>query len=182
MVTSSNGVGVFEDAVARLDGAAKFAEIDPEALLELKRPKAILEVSIPVRRDDGSLDVFVGYRVRYNDSRGPAKGGIRYHPNVSISEVKALALWMTLKCAVVGIPFGGAKGGIIVDPKSLSHLELERLSRGYVQQVADFIGPDTDIPAPDVYTRQTTKHIFPRQRCVSSFSESPFSIPHPVTV
>lgn len=152
MVTSSNGVGVFEDAVARLDGAAKFAEIDPEALLELKRPKAILEVSIPVRRDDGSLDVFVGYRVRYNDSRGPAKGGIRYHPNVSISEVKALALWMTLKCAVVGIPFGGAKGGVIVDPKSLSHLELERLSRGYVQQVADFIGPDTDIPAPDVYT------------------------------
>jgi len=102
--------------------------------------------------DDGSLKVFTGYRVRHDDTRGPTKGGIRYHPKVDIGEVKALAFWMTCKCAVVGIPYGGAKGGVIVNPKELSRLELERLSRGFIQQIADFIGPETDIPAPDVYT------------------------------
>jgi len=104
--------------------------------------------------DDGSLKVFTGYRVRHDDTRGPTKGGIRYHPNVSLDEVKALAFWMTFKCAVVGVPFGGAKGGIIVDPKSLSRLEVERLSRAYVEQIVTFIGPDKDIPAPDVYTNE----------------------------
>jgi glutamate dehydrogenase (NADP+) len=102
--------------------------------------------------DDESLRVFEGYRVRHDDTRGPTKGGIRYHPAVDLSEVKALAFWMTCKCAVVGIPYGGAKGGIVVDPKQLSKLELERLSRGFIQRIADFIGPDIDIPAPDVYT------------------------------
>ena len=115
-------------------------------------PKAVLQVSIPVRMDDGSLRVFKGYRVRHNNHRGPTKGGIRYHPNVSLDEVKALAFWMTCKCAVVGIPYGGAKGGIIVDPRELSHMELERLSRGFIEEAANFIGPDVDIPAPDVYT------------------------------
>ncbi len=130
------------------------ANLDPEALERLKHPKLVVEVAIPVRMDDGSLRIFDGYRVRHDDTRGPGKGGIRFHPRVDVSEVKALALWMTCKCAVVGIPFGGAKGGVCVDPKTLSRLELERLSRGFIQQVAEFIGPDTDVPAPDVYTNE----------------------------
>ncbi len=143
---------IFADAIKRLDTAFEHAAIDAEALERLKHPKAILQVSIPVRMDDGSLRIFEGYRVRHDDTRGPTKGGIRYHPDVDLDEVKALALWMTCKCAVVGIPYGGGKGGVIVNPKELSRLELERLSRGFVRQIADFIGPDTDIPAPDVYT------------------------------
>jgi glutamate dehydrogenase (NADP+) len=143
---------VFEDALKRLDTAVAHADIDEEAVERLKHPRAVLEVSIPVRMDDGSLDVFTGYRVRHDDTRGPTKGGIRFHPDVSLGEVKALAFWMTFKCAVVGLPFGGGKGGVIVNPKELSPMELERLSRGFIQQIADFIGPETDIPAPDVYT------------------------------
>eukprot|EP00913_Durusdinium_trenchii_P005618 g5236.t1 len=143
---------VFIGAIKRLDRAAQFADIDDEALMRLKSPRAVLEVSIPVRMDDGSLEVFRAYRVRHDDTRGPTKGGIRFHPKVHVGEVKALALWMTCKCAVVGIPFGGGKGGIIVDPKALSPLELQRLSRGFIEEIADFIGPETDIPAPDVYT------------------------------
>src|SRR5688572_2912015 len=143
---------VFADAVQKLERAAVHADIDPEVLERLKHPKAALEVSIPVRMDNGLLKMFKGHRVRHDDTRGPTKGGIRYHPAVTASEVKALALWMTLKCAVVGIPFGGGKGGVAVDPKQLSRLELERLSRGFIQQLGDFIGPETDIPAPDVYT------------------------------
>jgi glutamate dehydrogenase (NADP+) len=143
---------LFSQALSRLDKAAAFANTDPEAVEKLKHPKACLEVSIPVRMDDGSLRIFTGYRVHHNDMRGPTKGGIRFHPDVSLDEVKSLAFWMTIKCAVVGIPYGGGKGGVIVDPKELSRLELERLSRGYIEQIAGFIGPDTDIPAPDVYT------------------------------
>jgi glutamate dehydrogenase (NADP+) len=143
---------MFAGALKRLDKAAGLADIDEEALLRLQAPKSVLEVSIPVRMDDGSLRVFHGYRVRYDDTRGPTKGGIRFHPNVNLGEVKALALWMTCKCAVVGIPFGGGKGGVIVDPKHLSRLELERLSRGFIERISDFIGPETDVPAPDVYT------------------------------
>ena len=104
--------------------------------------------------DDGNLRTFAGYRVRYDDTRGPTKGGIRFHPKVNIDEVQSLAFWMTFKCAALGIPFGGAKGGVTVDPKALSLHELERLSRGYVDAIADFIGPDVDIPAPDVYTNE----------------------------
>lgn len=151
-MSSSNAGQVFSDAVKRLDRAFRYARIDEEALEKLKHPKSILQVSIPLRMDDGSLRIFEGYRVRHDDTRGPTKGGIRYHPHVCLDEVKALAFWMTCKCAVVGIPYGGAKGGITLNPKQLSRLELERLSRGFVRQVAEFIGPDTDIPAPDVYT------------------------------
>ncbi len=143
---------LFQQALQRLDRAVSLARIDPDTLERLRHPHAALEVTIPVRMDDGSLRVFTGYRVRHDTTRGPGKGGIRYHPGVSLEEVKALAFWMTCKCAVVNIPYGGAKGGVIVDPKSLSRLELERLSRGFIQQIADFIGPETDIPAPDVYT------------------------------
>jgi len=143
---------LFDEALGRLDSASKFANIDEEALEKLRHPKAILEVSIPIRMDDGSQRIFTGYRVRHDNTRGPTKGGIRYHPEVSLDEVKALAFWMTCKCAVMGIPFGGAKGGVSVNPKELSPMEIERLSRGFVEEIADFIGPETDIPAPDVYT------------------------------
>jgi glutamate dehydrogenase (NADP+) len=143
---------VFDDAIRRLDTALHYAEIDPEVVERLKHPKQALEVSIPVRMDDGGLKIFRGYRVRHDDTRGPTKGGMRYHPDVNLSEVKALAFWMTFKCAVAGLPYGGAKGGVTVNPKELSRLELERLTRGLIEQIADFIGPDTDVPAPDMYT------------------------------
>lgn len=144
--------GLFADAVARLDSAAEHADIDPEAIERLKHPKAIHVVSIPMRMDDGALRIFTGYRVQHNDSLGPTKGGLRFHPAVELEELKALSFWMTCKCAVAGLPFGGAKGGIEVNPKELSPLELERLSRRFIEEIADFIGPETDIPAPDVYT------------------------------
>ena len=143
---------LFEDALSRLDRAFEYARIDPEALERLRHPRLVIQVSVPVRRDDGSLGIYQGYRVRHSDARGPAKGGIRFHPNVTLDEVKALAFWMTCKCAVVNIPFGGGKGGVAVNPKELSRLEIERLSRGFITEIADFIGPDTDVPAPDVYT------------------------------
>ncbi len=118
----------------------------------LNFPKRIIEVSIPVKMDSGDLQVFTGYRIQHNDIRGPFKGGIRYHPKVNLDEINAMAFTMTIKCAVANIPYGGAKGGITVDPKKLSQEELERLTRGYTRAIADFIGPDKDIPAPDVYT------------------------------
>lgn len=145
---------IFHEAIKRLDKVFQYIKIDAEILERLKHPKASLEVSLPIRLDNGILRNFTGYRVRYDDSRGPTKGGIRFHPNVSADEVKALAFWMTCKCAVVGIPYGGAKGGVIVNPKELSKMELERLSRSYIAGIADFIGPETDIPAPDVYTNE----------------------------
>lgn len=143
---------LFQDALKNLDDAFTYAEIHPEALERLRHPRTSIEVSIPVRMDSGEIRVFTGYRVRHDDTRGPGKGGIRFHPKVNIAEVKALAFWMTCKCAVMSLPFGGAKGGIEVDPKELSKLELERLSRRFIQRIADFIGPDVDVPAPDVYT------------------------------
>jgi len=146
------GIDVFEDAVSRLAEIGEDVGIDPQVVAALSQPEALLTASVPVRMDDGSTRYFTAYRCRYDDTRGPAKGGIRYHPDVTREEVQALALWMTLKCAVVDIPYGGGKGGVIVDPKSLSPMELERLSRGYMRAMADFVGPDTDIPAPDVYT------------------------------
>jgi len=149
---STQDTNIFEDAIRRLDRAFQYAEIDQEAVERLKHPKQILEVSIPVRMDDGSLRVFTGFRVRHDDTRGPTKGGIRYHPAVNLAEVKALAFWMTFKCAVAGLPYGGGKGGVIVNPKELSRMELERLTRSFIEQIADFIGPETDVPAPDVYT------------------------------
>jgi len=128
--------------------------VSGETLERLRLPKSVLKVSIPVRMDDGTLRTYPGYRVRYDDSRGPTKGGIRFHPQVNVDEVQSLAFWMTFKCAALDLPFGGAKGGITVDPKELSLAELERLSRGYIAAIADFIGPDVDVPAPDVYTNQ----------------------------
>ncbi|MEN7972946.1 MAG: Glu/Leu/Phe/Val dehydrogenase [Verrucomicrobiota bacterium] len=145
---------LFDDAMKRLDKAMKHTSFSEEVAKRIGTPKSCLIVSIPVRRDDGSLDFFTGYRVRHDDTRGPTKGGLRYHPSVTLDEVKSLAFWMTFKCAVVGIPFGGAKGGISVNPKELSPMELERLSRGFIRRIADFIGPDVDIPAPDVYTNE----------------------------
>lgn len=143
---------LFSDASQRLERAMKYVSISEDALEHLKHPKISLSVSIPVRMDNGALRIFQGYRVRYDDTRGPGKGGVRYHPNVTLDEVQSLAFWMTFKCAVLNLPFGGAKGGVTVNPKELSKLELERLSRGYIDAIADFIGPDVDIPAPDVYT------------------------------
>ncbi|TVR55108.1 MAG: Glu/Leu/Phe/Val dehydrogenase [Puniceicoccaceae bacterium] len=144
--------GAFDRALERLEPALKHAEIHPEALERLRHPKAILSVSIPVRLDDGGLRIFQGFRVHHSDLRGPCKGGLRYHPDLDLDQIKALAFWMTCKCAVMDLPYGGGKGGVAVDPKALSPLELERLSRGFVARMVDFIGPDTDIPAPDVYT------------------------------
>ncbi len=143
---------LFEDASQKLEQALQYSAISEDAIERLKYPKSSVNVSIPVRMDDGSLKVFQGYRVRYDDTRGPTKGGIRYYPTVSMDEVQSLAFWMTFKCAALGLPFGGAKGGITLNPKELSKFELERLSRGYIDALADFIGPDLDIPAPDVYT------------------------------
>jgi len=143
---------LFADASRRLERALKYVSLSEDTTERLKYPKSSLIVSIPVRMDNGSLRIFQGYRVRYDETRGPTKGGIRFHPHVTLDEVQSLAFWMTFKCAVLSLPFGGAKGGITLNPKELSKMELERLSRGYVDAIADFIGPDIDIPAPDVYT------------------------------
>ncbi|MCR9245284.1 MAG: Glu/Leu/Phe/Val dehydrogenase [bacterium] len=151
-----NDRDLFQRSLDRVRHAASHAHIDPETLVRLSLPRRVLEVAIPVRMDDGSLKVFRGYRVQYDDSRGPFKGGIRFHPSVDLAEVKSLALWMALKCAVVDIPFGGGKGGVEVDPRDLSHAEVERLARGYVRAIADVIGVDRDVPAPDVYTNART--------------------------
>ncbi len=145
---------LFNDAMKRLNRAMEYTDFNKEIALRVGTPKSCLEVSVPLRRDNGSLEFFRGYRVRHDDTRGPTKGGLRYHPAVTLDEVKSLAFWMTFKCAVVGIPFGGAKGGISVNPKELSPMELERLSREFIRRIADFIGPDVDIPAPDVYTNE----------------------------
>ncbi|MGB7290815.1 MAG: Glu/Leu/Phe/Val dehydrogenase [Thermodesulfobacteriota bacterium] len=134
--------------------ALNYTKVSEDTVERLEFPKSSLNVSIPLRMDNGDLKIFQGYRVIYDNTRGPAKGGIRFHPGVSIEEVELLAFLMTFKCAVLDLPFGGGKGGITVDPKQLSKFELERLSRGYINAVADFIGPDTDIPAPDVYTNE----------------------------
>jgi glutamate dehydrogenase (NADP+) len=145
---------LFNGTGARLEDAARVADVSDDTLERLRLPHSVLKVSIPVRMDDGSLRTFPGYRVRYDDTLGPTKGGIRFHPNVNVDEVQSLAFWMTFKCAALDLPFGGGKGGVTVDAKELSLHELERLSRGYVDKIADFIGPDVDIPAPDMYTNE----------------------------
>lgn len=142
----------FEVAQRQLDMAAQILRLDPGVHALLREPMRELHVTIPVRMDDGTVKVFKGFRVQYNDARGPAKGGIRFHPEETIDTVRALAAWMTWKTAVVDIPLGGGKGGIICNPKEMSQGELERLSRGYIRQVARILGPDKDVPAPDVYT------------------------------
>jgi glutamate dehydrogenase/leucine dehydrogenase len=142
----------FQNALKQLAQVQEIVKMDKNIFVQLQSPQKMLEVSIPVKMDDGGVKVFAGYRSQYNDARGPFKGGIRFHPGVNVSEVKALSAWMTWKTAVVDIPLGGGKGGIIVDPKELSDGELERLSRGYIRAIYKFIGPTQDIPAPDVYT------------------------------
>lgn len=142
----------FEIAQAQLDEAARLLKLDPAVHALLREPIRELHITIPVRMDDGTTRVFKGFRVQYNDARGPSKGGIRFHPDETIDTVRALAAWMTWKCSVVDIPLGGAKGGVICNPKELSQGELERLSRAYVRQVGRILGPEMDVPAPDVYT------------------------------
>jgi glutamate dehydrogenase (NAD(P)+) len=142
----------FEVARDQLRRVARVFDLDPDVEAVLRECKKAVTVSIPVRMDDGSIRTFEGYRVKHNVARGPAKGGIRFHPDVTLDEVKALAMWMSWKCALMGIPFGGAKGGICCDPKSLSRGELERLTRRYTSEIITEIGPEKDIPAPDVGT------------------------------
>jgi glutamate dehydrogenase/leucine dehydrogenase len=149
-------INPFETAKQQVDIVADLIGLEPGVREVLKHPKRELTVNFPVRMDDGSYRVYTGHRVQYNMARGPTKGGIRYHPQVTLDEVRALAAWMTWKCAVVNIPYGGAKGGVVCDPKHLSHGELERLTRRYASEVAPIIGPEMDIPAPDVYTDSQT--------------------------
>jgi glutamate dehydrogenase/leucine dehydrogenase len=146
----------FRIAMRQFDTAAEKCNLDPGMREVLRRPRRALSLSLPVKMDDGSIRVFEGFRVQHNSARGPCKGGIRYHPGVTFDEVKALASWMTWKCATVNIPFGGAKGGIVCDSHRLSRGELERLTRRYAYEIMPIIGPDKDIPAPDVYTDSQT--------------------------
>ncbi|MBI2484909.1 Glu/Leu/Phe/Val dehydrogenase [Candidatus Uhrbacteria bacterium] len=145
-------MSAFETALTQLDRAASLTHLPHDVLERLRHPDREIMVSIPVRMDDGTLRMFTGFRVEHNNARGPYKGGIRYHEQVEINEVRALSLWMTMKCAVAGIPMGGGKGGVTVNPKTLSKGELERLSRGWVRALADVLGPRKDVPAPDVNT------------------------------
>ncbi|MEM3612916.1 MAG: Glu/Leu/Phe/Val dehydrogenase [Candidatus Bathyarchaeia archaeon] len=145
-----------DTALEQLRIAAEKLELDPGLHEMLKYPKRTLMVSVNIRMDDGTIKTFLGCRVQHNDARGPFKGGIRYHPNVTLDEVTALAMWMTWKCAVVDIPYGGAKGGVCCNPKEMSKGELERLTRRYVSLILDLIGPYRDVPAPDVYTDAQT--------------------------
>lgn len=142
----------FVNAMAQLDKVAKIKNFNPEFLARLRQPNRDVRISIPVAMDDGSQKIFEGYRVEYNNALGPYKGGIRFHQDTNIDEVKALAFWMTIKCAVAGIPMGGGKGGVTVNPKELSKSELEGLSRGWVRGLSDILGPNKDVPAPDVNT------------------------------
>jgi glutamate dehydrogenase (NAD(P)+) len=146
----------FRIAQIQFDMAAEYLKLDAGLRQILRAPKRVLEVSIPVKMDNGQTKVFVGYRVQHNVSRGPAKGGLRYHPNVTLDEIKALAAWMTWKTATVNLPYGGAKGGIVCDPKRMSKGELERMTRRYAAEIQPIIGPEVDIPAPDVYTDAQT--------------------------
>ena len=150
---NSGDINPFQVALKQLEEAAEILKLDNGIHQVLANPKRVLTVSIPTKMDDGSINVFTGFRSQHNDARGPCKGGIRYHPGVTIDEVKALSMWMTWKCAIANIPYGGGKGGIICNPKEMSEDEKERMTRRFAYLIADIIGPKTDIPAPDVYTR-----------------------------
>ena len=149
---SSDAWNPWDMALKQLDDTAERIGLKPDIHALLSRPRRALHVAVPTKMDDGTVEVFEGFRVQHNMTRGPSKGGIRYHPDVTLDEVKALAMWMTWKCAVVNIPYGGAKGGVICDPKKMSEGELERLTRRYTNEILPIIGPETDIPAPDVNT------------------------------
>jgi glutamate dehydrogenase (NAD(P)+) len=152
MMTAVREVSVFGDAIAYFNEAAGLLDLDGKMRRLLVKPSRQIIFSIPFQRDNGELEVFTGYRVQYNFARGPAKGGIRYHPGVTLDEVTALAFWMTWKCAVVDLPFGGGKGGVTCDPTTLSQGELERITRRYAAELVEVVGPDKDVPAPDVGT------------------------------
>jgi glutamate dehydrogenase/leucine dehydrogenase len=145
-------LSAFDNAMKQFDRAADILKLTKNQVAVIKEPRRVTEVKLPIRMDDGSIQVFMAYRVHHNVARGPAKGGVRFHPDVTVDEVKALAFWMTYKCAVVDIPMGGGKGGVAVDPKGLSLGELERLARRYFAEMIDLFGPDRDVPAPDVNT------------------------------
>lgn len=145
-------INPFEIVKQQIDKCAEIMHLDPSVTAVLKAPVRELHTSMPVRMDDGTIKVFQGFRVQYNDARGITKGGIRFHPDETIDTVRALAAWMTWKCALVDLPLGGAKGGVVCNPKEMSTAELERLSRAYVRAMFQFLGPDKDVPAPDVYT------------------------------
>ena len=146
----------FEAMMSRFDRAAQLLDLDPDLYAVMRVPNREIKVYIPVRMDSGRIEVFEGYRVQHNFARGPAKGGIRYAPDVTLDEVRALAAWMTWKCAVVNVPFGGGKGGVICDPFQMSQGELERMTRRYASELIDFIGPEKDVPAPDMNTNEQT--------------------------
>ncbi len=152
MITAVREVSVFGDAIAYFNEAAALLDLDPGIRRLLIKPSRQIIFAIPFIRDSGEMEVFTGYRVQYNFARGPAKGGIRYHPGVTLDEVTALAFWMTWKCAVVDLPFGGGKGGVTCDPLTLSRGELERITRRYAAELVEVVGPDKDVPAPDVGT------------------------------
>ncbi len=156
MVPEAKEANPFESMMSRFDRAAKLLDLNPDLYAVLRVPNRELKVYIPVRMDSGRIQVFEGFRVQHNFARGPAKGGIRYAPDVTIEEVRALAAWMTWKCAVVNVPFGGGKGGVICDPWQMSQGELERLTRRYASELIDIIGPEKDVPAPDMNTNEQT--------------------------
>ena len=152
MQKEGKGINPFEIAQRQVDIVKPYLDVDPGILEKFKTTRRELTVHFPVKMDDGSIKMFTGYRIQHNDTRGPFKGGIRYHPDVDIDEVRALAMWMTWKSAVANIPFGGAKGGIACDPKKMSKNEIERMTRRFTWEISMLIGPEVDIPAPDVYT------------------------------
>ena len=154
----------FKIAQRQFDQAADVLGLDAATRALLREPMREFHVTFPVRMDDGSVKVFKGFRVQYNDARGPTKGGIRFHPDETIDTVRALAAWMTWKTAVVDIPLGGGKGGVVCNPKELSPAELERISRGYIRAIGHYIGPETDVPAPDVYTTPCLLYTSPSPR------------------
>src|SRR5262245_61724904 len=173
----------FEAMHARFDLAANKLGLDPGLYQILRTPDREMTVAIPVYMDDGTLQVFTGYRVQHSMARGPAKGGVRYDPNVTLDEVRALAAWMTWKCAVVNVPFGGGKGGVVCDPAKLSIGELERITRRYVASLIDILGPDRDIPAPDMGTNgqvmawiMDTYSMHIRQSCTSVTTGKPIEL------
>jgi glutamate dehydrogenase (NAD(P)+) len=156
VVPEAKEANPFESMMSRFDRAAKLLDLNPDLYAVMRVPNRELKVYIPVRMDSGRIQVFEGFRVQHNFARGPAKGGIRYSPDVTIEEVRALAAWMTWKCAVVNVPFGGGKGGVICDPWQMSQGELERLTRRYASELIDIIGPEKDVPAPDMNTNEQT--------------------------
>ncbi len=148
-------MNALENALEQLQSSAQIANIKPEIINMLQKPEREITVNLPIQMDDGQVKIFTGFRIQHNSALGPYKGGLRFHPQVDIDEVRALALWMAIKCAVAGIPYGGGKGGITIDPKTLSESELEKLSRTFVDKIYKYIGPHVDVPAPDVNTNPT---------------------------